>query len=107
MNQQFNPAVTELQPALGMPEGRIPARLPSLPRVLAVYSLLGLLLYFALRNAPFGEIWNALKGLQVSQIATLIFINAVVIAAMTARWRPSSRASSAAIRADRRARRSP
>jgi len=86
VNQQFNAPVTELQPALGMPGDRIPARLPRLLRVLAVYSLLGLLLYFALRNAPFVEIWEALKGLQISQITILLIINAVVIAAMTARW---------------------
>ena len=86
MNQQFNPPVTELQPALGMPGGRIPARLSRVLRVLAVYLLLGLLLYFALRHAPFAEIWTALKGLQISQIATLIVLNAIVIAAMTARW---------------------
>src|SRR5688500_7628994 len=86
VNQQLNRPATELQPALRIPGGRIPARLRRLLRVLAVYSILGFLLYFALRNAPFAEIWDALKGLHLSQIATLLIINAVVIACMTARW---------------------
>jgi len=86
VNQQLNRPATELQPALRIPGGRIPARLRRLLRVLAVYSILGFLLYFALRNAPFAEIWDALKGLQLSQIATLLIINVVVITAMTARW---------------------
>src|SRR5687767_12132523 len=55
-------------------------------RFLLIYLVLGLLLYFALRHAPFAEIWNALKGLQLSQIGLLLIINAVVIASMTARW---------------------
>ena len=86
MNQQFNPPVPELQPALGMPGDRISAPLRRALRVLALYSVLVLLLYFALHNAPFAEIWEALKGLQIWQITTLLIINAVVIAAMTARW---------------------
>ena len=86
MNQQFNAPLTELRPALGVPGDRISAPLRRALRVLAVYSLLGLLLYLALRNAPFSEIRNALKGLQLSQIATLLIINVVVITAMTARW---------------------
>lgn len=86
MNQQFNPPATKLQPALEMPGGQIPAPIRRALRVLALNSVLVLLLYFALRNAPFAEIWEALKGLQIWQITTLLIINAVVIAAMTARW---------------------
>ena len=86
MNQQFNPSVTELQPPLGTRRGGISVPLRRALRVLAVYSVLGSLLYFALRHAPFAEIWNALKGLQLSQMGILLIINAVVIAAMTARW---------------------
>ena len=55
-------------------------------RTFAVYSLLALLLYFALRNAPLVDIWNTLKQLQLSQIGILFMINAVVIASITARW---------------------
>lgn len=55
-------------------------------RALAVYSILGLLLYFALRNAPFAEIWNTLKNLKLWQIGSILLINAFVIVCMTARW---------------------
>ncbi|HSK65843.1 MAG TPA: lysylphosphatidylglycerol synthase transmembrane domain-containing protein [Anaerolineales bacterium] len=55
-------------------------------RLLVLYSILIALLYFALRNAPFLEIWNALRQLQVGQIGILLVINAGVILAMTARW---------------------
>lgn len=48
--------------------------------------VLAALLYFALRNAPLIEIWNALKALKPSQMAVILVINAVVIALMTARW---------------------
>ncbi|HET9913414.1 MAG TPA: lysylphosphatidylglycerol synthase transmembrane domain-containing protein [Anaerolineales bacterium] len=51
-----------------------------------VYSVLVILLYFALRNAPFREIWNALAQLHLSQIAILFIINALVILFITARW---------------------
>lgn len=44
------------------------------------------LLYFALRNAPLTDIWNTLKSLRISQIATILIINALVIGLMTARW---------------------
>jgi len=55
-------------------------------RRLAVYLVLAILLYFALRNAPFMEIWNALTQLQLSQLAILFVINALVILFITARW---------------------
>jgi len=87
VNQQFNPPVTELQPTSDM--RRRAWATPSIRRALrflVIYSVLVLLLYFALRNAPFADIWNALKGLHLSQIGSLLLINAVVIAAMTARW---------------------
>ena len=55
-------------------------------RTFFLYLVLSALLYFALRNAPFVEIWNALKQLQLAQIALLLLINIGVIFAMTARW---------------------
>jgi hypothetical protein len=55
-------------------------------RVIAVYALLAALLYVALRNAPFAEIWNTLKGLQAWQVATILLINVFVLSSMTARW---------------------
>jgi uncharacterized protein (TIRG00374 family) len=48
--------------------------------------ILAALLYFALRNAPLIDIWNNLKKLNFGQIATILVINAFVIAFMTARW---------------------
>ena len=55
-------------------------------RIFAVYSLLATLLYFALRNAPFIEIWNTLKQLRLWQIGSILIINAFVLTCMTARW---------------------
>lgn len=55
-------------------------------RVFAIYSILLILLYFALRNAPFAEIWNALKNLKLWQIGLILLLNAFVIVCMTARW---------------------
>src|SRR5687767_5415291 len=55
-------------------------------RLLLVYAALAALLYFALRNAPLTEILNAVGQLQLSQLAVLFLLNALVIAAMTARW---------------------
>lgn len=48
--------------------------------------VLVLLLYFALRNVPFIDIWNTLKTLKASQIALILVINAFVIGLMAARW---------------------
>ena len=55
-------------------------------RAFAVYSILFTLLYFALRNAPFAEIWNTLANLKLWQIGLILLINAFVIVCMTARW---------------------
>ncbi len=50
------------------------------------FLILVALLYFSLRNAPFTEIWEALKGLRLWQIGLILLINALVICLMTARW---------------------
>jgi len=55
-------------------------------RTLAVYLILGFLLWWALRTVPFIEIWNALRGLQLWQIIVLLLLNSLVLLAMTARW---------------------
>lgn len=55
-------------------------------RILAVYSLLAALLYWALRNAPMTDIWNTLNNLQLWQIVTLMIINMVIYALITLRW---------------------
>jgi len=49
-------------------------------------SILTTLLYFALRNAPLVDIWNALKALRLSQIVIILLVNTIVILLMTARW---------------------
>lgn len=51
-----------------------------------VYTILALLLWWALRSVPLVEIWNALQQLKLWQIATLLGLNALVLMAMTARW---------------------
>jgi uncharacterized membrane protein YbhN (UPF0104 family) len=55
-------------------------------RLLAIYAVLGALLWFALRDVPLADILAALAHLQLWQIALLLTINAVVIAFMTMRW---------------------
>ena len=50
------------------------------------FLVLTALLYFALRNAPLTEIWQALKRLRLWQIALILVINAIVIGLMTTRW---------------------
>lgn len=59
---------------------------PKIIRTLVILLILSGLLYFSLRNAPFIEIWNALRQLKLSQVGILLLINAAVILAMTARW---------------------
>ena len=55
-------------------------------RSIILYAILIALLYFALRNAPFIEIWATVKQLTLSQLGILFLINAGVILSMTARW---------------------
>lgn len=57
-----------------------------LVRRIALYAVLAVLLYFALRNAPLLEIWLTLSRLKLWQIGTILLINALVIVFMTARW---------------------
>jgi uncharacterized protein (TIRG00374 family) len=44
------------------------------------------LLYFALRNAPLGEIWLALGHLKLWQIILILGIDAIIYILVTARW---------------------
>ena len=55
-------------------------------RLCAVYFILTVLLYFALRNAPLAEIRSALNRLKLWQIASLVFINIFVYLLVTLRW---------------------
>ena len=55
-------------------------------RTFAVYLILAILLWWALRTVPLVEIWEALKGLRLWQIGVLLLLNLFVLLAMTARW---------------------
>lgn len=55
-------------------------------RTIAIYIVLSVLLWWALRTVPLIEIWNVIKGLQLWQILVLLLLNALVLLAMTARW---------------------
>ncbi len=55
-------------------------------RFAVVYSVLAAFLYFALRNAPLIEIWNALHRLKLWQIAVLAIINIIIHMLVTLRW---------------------
>jgi len=55
-------------------------------RWLAIIAALGLLLWWALRNVPFPDIWQILAELRWSQIALLLAINTVVVGLIAARW---------------------
>jgi uncharacterized protein (TIRG00374 family) len=55
-------------------------------RLFALYSILAILLYFAVRNAPLHEIWNTLRQLQLWQVAILLGLNLFIYALITLRW---------------------
>jgi len=55
-------------------------------RTFAIYLLLAILLYFALRNAPLQDIGKALKNLQLWQILILLGINVIIYLLITLRW---------------------
>ena len=77
---------TTSPPLSPVPQELIARSRPNYLRMAVVALVLIALLYFALRNVPFSEIWNVLKQLKLSQIGLLLIINAGVILAMTARW---------------------
>ncbi len=55
-------------------------------RLFAVYSILVVLLYFALRNTPLAEIWNVVNQLRLWQIAVLVIVNITIYMLVTLRW---------------------
>jgi len=55
-------------------------------RAVALYLILGALLWWALRNVPLIDIWGSLGQLRGWQIMLLLLLNAAVIALMAARW---------------------
>ena len=77
-----NPPSSPALPLSPRSGGRIKTR----ARTFAIYLLLAALLYFALRNAPLAEIWNALKNLQLWQILALLGMNVIIYMLITLRW---------------------
>jgi hypothetical protein len=55
-------------------------------RYAAIYAVLGVLLYFALRNAPIDEIWTTLRRLRPWQIGILLGLNLFIYTLITLRW---------------------
>ncbi len=55
-------------------------------RSLVLFFILGILLFFALRNAPLIQIWDTLLQLHGWQLLLLLGINSLVIIFMTLRW---------------------
>jgi hypothetical protein len=55
-------------------------------RSIVIYTILALLLWWALRTVPFIDIWNAFRQLRLWQLGTLFGLNILVLGAMTARW---------------------
>lgn len=76
------------------PSDLITARLPPprrdrglrLLRLFTIYLAAIILLAFALRLAPLGQIWQSLAHLALWQLGALLIINALVVACMTTRW---------------------
>ena len=85
MNLQSNPPIPETQPPAGLIRTQRRSFLQSL-RIFAVYSVLAVLLFFALRNAPLSELWRTLLQLQAWQIAILLGLNLFIYALITLRW---------------------
>lgn len=66
-------------------------------RTLAIYTILALLLWWALRSVPLIDIWNVLSRLKLWQVGVLLVLNAFVLVSMTARWWAILRADNPAI----------
>jgi uncharacterized protein (TIRG00374 family) len=59
---------------------------PGILRTLSIYLIIGMLLYFVLRNAPLTEVWNTLRRLQIWQVAILFGLNIFIYTLITLRW---------------------
>jgi uncharacterized protein (TIRG00374 family) len=55
-------------------------------RSIVIYTILALLLWWALRTVPFIDIWNVLRQLKLWELGALLGLNVLVLGAMTARW---------------------
>jgi uncharacterized protein (TIRG00374 family) len=85
VNLQSNPPIPETQPPARIITTQKRSFLHFL-RVFAVYSVLALLLFFALRNAPLDELWRTLQQLRPWQILILFGLNLFIYALITLRW---------------------
>lgn len=61
-------------------------RVRRLLRALILYSVIGVLLYVALRNVPLEEIWNTVSQLQAWQVGLIFALNLFIYALITLRW---------------------
>lgn len=61
-------------------------RKPNYLRTAVVYFALIVLLFFAFRNAPLAEIWNAVSGLTLGQLVTLTIVNITIYLLISLRW---------------------
>lgn len=85
MNLQSNPSIPETQPPAGIVRTQKKSFLHFL-RIFAIYFILAVLLYFAMRNVPLGEIWGSLQQLQAWQVAVLFGLNLFIYTLITLRW---------------------
>jgi glycosyltransferase 2 family protein len=85
VNLQSNPPLPETQAPVGM-IGTQRRHIFHFLRILAVYSVLAVLLFFALRHAPLDELWRTLQGLRLWQIVVLFGLNLFIYALITLRW---------------------
>jgi glycosyltransferase 2 family protein len=76
---------------------KVRVRLKPALRFFAVYFVLAVLLYFALRTVPLDEIWNTIGQLQLWQVGTLLGLNLFIYALITLRWWIIVRAENRAI----------
>ena len=79
-------SMSTTSPLSPVPEELAVRTRPRYLRRFLIYLLLFTLLYLALRNAPFIEIWDALAQLRLWQFGLLFVLNSGVIFAITARW---------------------
>jgi uncharacterized protein (TIRG00374 family) len=85
VNLQSNPPIPEAQPSAEIIGTQKRAFLRFLS-IFTIYSILAVLLYFALRNVPLGEIWGTLRQLRPWQVVVLFGLNLFIYALITLRW---------------------
>jgi uncharacterized protein (TIRG00374 family) len=90
MNSPSSPRLRQLLPrGEGSPLSlweRARVRVKPALRLSAVYFVLVVLLYFAIRHAPLQEIWKALSQLKFWQAASILGLNIFIYTLITLRW---------------------